>query len=86
MANTTHDVVAVHLPSSSLLSSQFVCLYFSLDLEALDRPKAQMLEDLIYDLLVLYEGDDPHPALAFCTGKRVHSLSLFTKLHFTPMR
>lgn len=35
-----------------------------------------MLEDLFYDLLVLYEGDDPHPALAFCTGKRVYFIDL----------
>ena len=35
-----------------------------------------MLEDLFYDLLVLYEGDDLHPALAFCTGKRVYFIDL----------
>ena len=35
-----------------------------------------MLEGLFYDLLVLYEGDKPHPALAFCTGERVYLIDL----------
>ena len=35
-----------------------------------------MLEDLFYDLLVLHEDNDLHPALAFCTGKKVRFLGL----------
>ncbi len=42
-------------------------------------PKTEMLEDLFYDLIVLYESDDTHLALTFGASKRIYLMDFLNK-------